>query len=412
MFGSARAILRALRKIRFAYEPLIEVRIRRDAIMHNLRAFQNLDKRAAVAPVLKSNSYGHGLVEVAKILDRENVPFLCVDSYFEALILRNEGIRSPILIIGYTPIKNILGSKLENVAFGIIGLEELRRFSENLRAPRTIHLKIDTGMHRHGILPSEFDCAIEIVRENDRIVLEGIYSHFADADTPDSPHTAAQIKTWNEVVERSKKELPNIRYFHIAATAGSFYSKKIDANTMRLGIGLYGINPVRNSPPISPTGAQSADEISNGVNASLAPFSLRPALEMVTRITFVRTVLAGEPIGYNATFTAPKDIRIATIPVGYNEGVDRRLSNKGIVLIRDIECPIVGRVSMNITSIDVSHIPDIGLDEHVVVISAEKHAPNSVENIARVCGTIPYEILVHIPAHLRRVVVSSRESGG
>ena len=381
MFALARALLRKLRKGRFSYTPLVEVRVSRGALLHNLRAFWSIKSGLAIAPVLKSNAYGHGLIEVANIVDDANVPFLCVDSYFEALVPRNEGIRSPILIIGYTPLDTILKNQLKNIAFAIISSDELYRLAKNARVPVTIHLKIDTGMHRHGVKESGVNEALGLIKANPRIKLQGIYTHLADADTPESAHASKQIGVWNEIVQRFRESFANLAYYHCAASAGGHLSNNIDANVLRLGIGLYGMN-------VSPS-----------------PLQLQPALEMITRITSTRTLKKGEAVGYNATFTAPRDMAIASIPVGYYEGVDRRLSNKGAVMIRNTPCPIVGRVSMNITSVDVSHLPDVKLDEPVVVISRRASDPNSVENIARACETIPYEILVHIPAHLRRVVV-------
>ena len=380
MLRLVRAFLRALRKRRFPYEPLIEVRIQKDALLHNLKTFQQLKTGVAVAPVLKSNAYGHGLVAVAQVLDGEGLPFFCVDSYFEALILRNEGILTPILIIGYTPVETILESRLADVAFGIIGLEDLRSLAALALSPVVLHLKVDTGMHRHGISPSEIEDAYALIRANKHIVLEGVYSHLADADTPHSAHAAAQIDVWNEAVSHVRAKMQSARYFHLSATAGAFYAEKIDANVMRLGIGLYGMH----------VGIENLD--------------LRPALEMRTRITSIHTLHAGESIGYNATFRAPRDMRVATIPAGYAEGVDRRLSNKGSMLVRGNMCPIVGRVSMNITSVDVSNVAGAQVGDAATVISADAADANGAENIATLCGTIPYEILVHIPAHLRRVV--------
>ena len=238
MLRLVRAFLRALRKRRFPYEPLIEVRIQKDALLHNLKTFQQLKTGIAVAPVLKSNAYGHGLVAVAQVLDGEGLPFFCVDSYFEALILRNEGILTPILIIGYTPVETILESRLADVAFGIIGLEDLRSLAALALSPVVLHLKVDTGMHRHGISPSEIEDAYALIRANKHIVLEGVYSHLADADTPHSAHAAAQIDVWNEAVSHVRAQMPDVRFFHLSATAGAFYAEKIDANVMRLGIGF------------------------------------------------------------------------------------------------------------------------------------------------------------------------------
>ncbi len=329
---------------------------------------------------MKSNAYGHGLAEVAHILDGQTLPFLCVDSYFEALILRNEGIGTPLLILGYTPLETLLKNGLEDVAFGIISIEGLRDVAASTSEVK-IHLKLDTGMHRHGIPLEHIDEAVRLIRGNARITLEGLYSHFADADTPDSAHAGMQIKRWNDAVKRFRSAFPSLRYYHLSASSGISRIQEFEANVLRLGIGLYGIN-------VSPT-----------------PLPLMPALEMMTRITSVRTLSKGESIGYNATFTAPRDMRVASIPAGYFEGVDRRLSNKGSLVVAERPCPIVGRVSMNITSLDVSKLPNARIGEKVIVISDDAAAPNSVEGIAKTCGTIPYEILVHIPTHLRRTVV-------
>ena len=142
-----------------------------------------------------------------------------------------------------------------------------------------------------------------------------------------------------------------------------------------------------------------------GINSGLEKLDLHPALEMSTRITSLRVIKAGESIGYNATFKAEKETLVASIPAGYTEGIDRRLSDKGLLTIKGAQCPIVGRVSMNITSLDVSGVPNVNLDDEVIVISKDKTSQNSIENMAKTCGTIPYELMVHIPAVLHRTVI-------
>ncbi|MFA6408510.1 MAG: alanine racemase [Candidatus Paceibacterota bacterium] len=377
----ARQIMRRVRGNKHKYESLIEVTISRDAILHNLRIFKEQHPGVGIAPVLKSNAYGHGLKEVGAILASEHVPFLCVDSFFEALTLRNEGVRSPILVIGYTPIENVVRNTLHDIAFCVIGLDDLREIAQHIQASTKIHIEIDTGMHRHGIQPEEIKTAATLVRSNTHIQLEGVYSHLADADAPDSAHTAAQIERWNAVAGEVHAEFPDIRYIHCAATAGSTHLPEMVGNVMRLGIGLYGIN------------------------VTTGTLDLHPALLMQTRITSLRELAAGEYVGYNATFETTAPTHIASIPAGYSEGIDRRLSNNGFVSVRGTPCPIVGMVSMNITSIDVSAVPEVKTKDTVIVISRNPADSNSVEQIARQCGTIPYEILVHIPAHLRRRIV-------
>ncbi len=396
-----RTFLRKLRAARFLYEPLIEVSVSRGRILRNLHAFQeavpsvggggsaDTAPSIAVAPVLKSNAYGHGLVPVARILDGERLPFLCVDSYAEALVLRNERIRTPLLVIGYTPPGNALSGRPGNTSFGITSIDELRALAASARRKLKIHLKIDTGMHRQGVMPNEVNDSLTVIEKSRRLVLEGVYSHLADADTPDSADTARQIELWNDVVRHVKATVPGVRYFHLSATAGSAHAAKIDANVMRLGIGLYGFDP-------APAGAREG--------AGTGSLGLLPALSMKTRLTSLRTIAAGEKIGYHGTFTAPREMIVATVPAGYAEGVDRRLSNAGVFTVRGRACPIVGRVSMNITSIDVSDVPEPRIGDEVVVVSDDPSAPNSIAWMAKTCGTIPYELLVHIPASLRRTV--------
>lgn len=361
------------------YERLVKITIDSKSISHNMEAFE-VNYGVEVAPVLKSNAYGHGLVEVGKIVDKKHIPFICVDTLSEAIRLRNEGVRKAILIIGYTSLKNIDDNKLKNVSFAVMSLMELKRLSlANVKA--TVHLKVDTGMHRYGLLPEEMEEATNLINQNDNLVLEGVYSHMMDADTENSVLTEVQVNKWNVLVGKVKQNTPKVKYFHIGQTAGCFYSGKLDANVIRLGIGMYGIN------------------------SGLDIIDLQPALEMRTTITCIKTLKKGESIGYNGTFTAEEDIQIACIPVGYNEGLDRRLSNMGSVLVKGVQCPVIGRVSMNITSIDISHISNVQLDDEVVVISSNSSDENSVSNMAKICKTIPYEILIHISQSLHREVV-------
>lgn len=407
-----RALFRKLRDVRFRHESLIAVLIHHERLLHNLREFQKVSPNVAVAPVLKANAYGHGLVQVARILDNEHCPFFCLDSYVEAMILRNEGIKTPLLIIGYTPLENIDRSKLKNISYGIMSLEELRRLDTKYNNPVSVHLKIDTGMHRQGILLGELGEVLKLIGKNKKITLDGAYSHLADADNPKSNLTEKQIERWNAATREVRDKFPNAHWFHLANTAGSKYADKIDANVMRLGLGLYGIGGQK--PHATTAGEKSHTNSPFGVGVNLLP-----ALEMKTRITSVRKIAAGESVGYGAAFSAKREMTVATIPVGYAEGLDRRLSSdrqhsnilKNVGMLRwtvsmsGVPCPIVGRVNMNITSIDVSAVPNPKLDDEVLVISAEPGVPNSTENMARICETIPYELLIHIPAQIRRVVV-------
>lgn len=365
---------------RISTTPLISITISRSSLLHNLNQFRSMTPHRQVAPVLKSNAYGHKIDLIAHELENEHVPFYIIDSYFEAEALRNEGIKTPLLVIGYVREESINNSRLKNIVYVISSLDSLRSIKKKTR----IHLKIDTGMCRQGILPSERSEAVSIIQNNQNIILEGICSHFSDADSTDTSFTNKQIKIWNDTVEYFKQKFKFIKYFHISASEGHIY-KDAYTNMTRLGIGLYGLTNI------------------NGL-------ILKPVLEMKTIITSIKKIKKGDQVGYGRTFTADRDMTIATLALGYYEGVDRRLSNIGFVKIIDKNnlenfCPIIGRVSMNITIIDISKVSGIEIGNEVIVISKNKTDKNSVENIAKLCSSIPYEIVVHIPQHLKRIVV-------
>jgi len=400
-----KSLLRWLSRRRFPYEPLITVQISRSRLIHNLNEFRKLAPNRQVAPVLKSNAYGHGLLEIASLLKDEQAPFFIVDSYFEAVALRSQRIKTPILIIGYTRPETIVRSGLRDTAFTITSMEILRMFAgkkppcpeehdsdgfDPLSIPPThavrIHLKIDTGMHRQGILPEEADEAIEIIKGNKQLFLEGICTHLCDADNADASFTESQISVWNRTVKKFREAFPSLKYIHASATDGHEFTQDIEATVSRLGIGLYGLSENQ---------------------ALKEKLDLQPVMKMKTIITGLKRLKNGETVGYGNTFTAERDMTIATIPVGYYEGLDRRLSNNGFVQVGPNQsiCPIIGRVSMNITSIDVSGAPGIKAGAEAIVISDISTDLNSIESLAKRIGSITYEMAVRIPAHLKRVVV-------
>lgn len=375
-----------LSKRRFPYEPLITVEISRSAILHNLREFKKIAPHGQVAPVLKSNAYGHGFKEVASILRHEkDIPFFVVDSFFEAVALHRAGIKSEIVIIGFSRPETILRSRLNNAVFTVSSLDILRDLEDSDRQI-PIHLKIDTGMRRQGILPSEIDKAIELLAKNPLIELRGISSHLSDADNRDPSFTDGQINVWNKIARRFKSDFPSLKHIHLSATEGHRYDGDIEANVSRLGIGLYGL-----------------------VDGSkfMPKLNLRPALTMKTIVTGIKDLKRDETVGYNNTYKAMKDMKIATIPAGYFEGIDRRLSNIGTIGIHsdNLPCPIVGRISMNIASIDVTDKDDVKIGDEAIIISADPLSKNSLMSMAALAKTITYELAVHIPAQLRRIVV-------
>ena len=377
--------LREFKKRFSRHQALVEVLVSKRNLLHNLCEYKRAFPKLQFAPVLKSNAYGHGLLEVAEILDSQNCPFFMVDSIYEALALKQDGIKTKILVAGYTHPENLKNAVTKNVSYTITSLAELQEISKLLKSKKNFHLKIDTGMHRQGILPEEIRNAVEIIKSCKFINLEGLLSHLADADGRDLKFTESQTSEWQRVIKIFQNEFQEIKFFHLANSAGAFFSNGIFANVARLGGGLYGIDAAPNSKHLE--------------------LDLKPALEIRSCVSSIRSVEANEFIGYNLTYRTLKKMKLATVPLGYFEGVDRRLSNIGKFKINENFCEIAGRVSMNITSIDVTNLPKVQMGDPVTIISRKKDDPNSVENIARQINTDPREILVHIAQHLRRVVV-------
>ena len=376
-----RRLIRSVQKRLDPYAPLIEVEISRSALIHNLHTYQEQYPELGFAPVLKSNAYGHGLALVARILEREDIPFLMVDSLYEARQLRLAGIRARILVMGYVRPRDMVRARLRNVDFTLTDYEQLVEVARKARRPLRVHVKLDTGMHRQGIARTDLPSALNALTGAPTVSVVGVCSHFGDADGEDESNTRLQVAAWKELSGMVLEAFPMIEYRHLAATKGVRFAEEAGTNVVRLGIGLYGID-----------------------TSPFNTLTLRPALSMRSLVASIRTVSKGDWIGYNATYTAQTDRLVATVPAGYYEGVDRGLSNIGAMEVKKTACPIVGRVSMNMSSIDVTEAPGVRIGESVTVISRVPGAANSIEVMAENAQTTPYVLLAHIPQHLRRTV--------
>lgn len=373
--------LRRWRKSLRHRQPVVTLEISRSALPNNLQALQSLAPNWQVAPVLKSNAYGHGLVLVAELLSQEkNLPFFCIDSCFEAEVLRQAGVITPLLIMGYTPSMAIAANKLRGVSFVVGGMEQLQELIDK-KTTQNIQLKFDTGMHRQGIPHAQLEDSIALLKKPHTLQLSGVLSHLADAEVTDSQQTEQQIKCWNEIANRFQTDFPTIQYYHLANSGGFAHHSKMVANVGRSGIALFGVNPGNLEVP------------------------LEPVLCMKSVISALRAIEVGEPIGYNHTTTVKRRTTVATIPVGYYEGVDRRLSQQGAYVINGQVAPLLGRVSMNISSCDVTDLLNVSVGTEVIVISNRNSDSNSIQHISKTLQTTPHEPLVHLPAHLRRIVV-------
>ncbi|HEX5774569.1 MAG TPA: alanine racemase [Candidatus Paceibacterota bacterium] len=378
--------LRYLRERLSPRRPLVEVGISRANLLHNLRTYQERYQHVRIAPVLKSNAYGHDMGLVARLLDKEDVAFFMVDSLYEARRLRRAGVKTRIVVMGYVrPIDPEL-STLADIDFAITDVEQLREIAALLTRPVRFHLKVDTGMHRQGIMPRDLPEALALVKSNPRVQVVGVCSHLADADGEGDGFSETQVETWLAALTEVEKIIPVIEYRHLVATKGVRFAERARTNVARVGIGLYGFDTSRHDGT-----------------------AVRPVLELRSFITSLRDIPDGDHVGYNAVFHATRASRIATVPVGYFEGYDRRLSSKGSMLVRGVPCPVAGRISMNMSSLDVTDCPSAKRGDPVTVISRDPAASNSIERIRDAVSNVgytesEYALLVHIPPHLRRVV--------
>lgn len=367
------------------FQTLNLIKINRSAILNNLAIFKKLNPQKTPIPVLKSNAYGHGILQIAEILQQAKLPYLAVDGYFEAFKIRKKFPGQKILVKGYIHPKNIKFLKTKDLAYVIqdeIILDEIGKSNKKF----TIHIEINTGMNRHGLKLEELDKFLLKLKEYPNIKLEGTMSHLSDADDTTDNITDAQAKAFDTAVEIINSQNYDLKYIHLGQSAGNLKEKSKYSNSYRLGIGLYGINPL-----------QKRDKHYKKLK------ELQPALELTSTISKVIELQKGDKVSYNGTFTANEEINIGVLPLGYYEGIDRRLSNKGIIKYKNKCYQIAGRVCMNHTMINFE-LAKPELYDEVIIISRNKTDQNSLQKICDNNGLFPYEVLVKLSESIRRIL--------
>jgi alanine racemase len=359
------------------------IEVSKSALLHNLDLFAELSGKQVI-PVLKGNAYGHGIEQVATALKGRKFPYIAVDGYFEALRIRKVS-RQPVLIMGAIKPENFSRLRYDNFAFVVQDEPTIRALGATGKKI-AVHLECNTGMNRYGVAQADLQTLTKIVLEYPNLTLEGVMSHLADSDGTNEATVTNAVEAFDGCVEIIKNAGATPTILHVAQTAGSLRARSKYANTMRLGIGLYGINPF---PPTHPLHSKLAD--------------LKPALEFVTTVTKTIDLKKGQSVSYNYTFTAPKDMRIGVLPVGYYEGVPRAFSNTGIVSRGDSYLPVVGRVCMNHTIISLED-SDLALGDEVAVFSASAQNKNSVDNAAKNHELFNYNLLTALSPDVRRML--------
>lgn len=373
-------------------KPLTWLTIDGAAIRHNVRTFKRRTHGLGLYAVVKANAYGHGLLPVAKTALAAGCERLAVVSVEEALALRAGGVRAPILVLSYVGTfvaKDQLREAIKSdIAFAIFDLETahlMNRLGGECKKRVAVHMKIDTGTTRLGVLPSVALDFAQQLKSLTHLMLEGCFTHFAQAEEDNLAPTEAQLKRFaaaTGTLERAGFSIPQL---HAACSAALLRVSLGDLNWGRLGLSLYGLVP------------------SPAMQKALGKERLKPALSWYTTVIQVKGVAKGTGIGYGAHYRMPQDGAIATLAMGYADGMPRAHSNRGAVLVNGQRAPIRGNICMNLTMVDVSKIRNVRAGATVTVIGRDGKQEITCDEFAADCDTINYEVPTRINWTLPRL---------
>lgn len=356
-----------------------------DAVAHNVQAAKaNLKPTTKLCAVVKADAYGHGAVRVAQEAVRNGADFLAVALLQEAVKLRDAGIDTSILILGAMlpeVAELVVRYDISQAVFDEERLYALNAAALKLHTKAKIHIKIDTGMHRIGLHVKDAGSFAKLAASLPGITIEGVFSHFATADADDKEYAAYQFARFQEALQLIEAEGVHIPIRHIANSAALTELQEYQLDMVRQGITLYGLHP-----------AHMIDCYKD----------FEPVMTVKTKVAFVKELPAGETIGYGRTYTLTRKSVIATVPLGYADGISRRLSNKGYMLINGEKAPIIGRVCMDQTMLDVTDIPGVKLGDEVTVFGG-RELP--MELVAEWADTICYEIVCAVSPRVPREYV-------
>lgn len=371
-----------------------ELTISSSALRHNAQLLRDLVGAQRAAFVVKGNAYGHGLVPVAKAVE----PYaarLCTYTIEEALALRSAGISVPILVLGPIPVRALgdaLDAALEIALWNrgefVAGLGDAARVRG---ATASVHVKVNTDLNRLGVEPDELGDVVRKLGETPALRITGIFSHLASAEELDSPYTMRQLHAFERGLDEARPMLERQRVRplrHIAASAAAMLWPHTRLDLARFGIALYGLWPSRQTR-----------EAMGGVP------DLRPALAYRSKLVATRTIATGACVGYGGSFRAPHEMRIGIVPAGYADGIPRAFSNRGAFAVEGARCPIVGRVAMNMTEIDVTGAPNAHPGSVVTLIGRDGGITIGADDWATWAETINYEIVTRLPSEVRRTYV-------
>lgn len=354
-----------------------------DNIAYNVRQFrQFIGQGCELMAVVKANGYGHGALETAYTMIANGTNWLAVALPEEAVRLRRGGITAPILVLGAVGADELDVCVAADLVVTVFEPHIARLLSQAAVARQKVakvHIKVDTGMGRLGLLPEDFGDLVELVRGLPGLEIQGVFTHFAQADQEDLAYTRWQWERFGRVRDDLKARGIFIPYVHAANTPATLFFPDSHLDLVRVGLGIYGMYPDHRRP-----------------------LHLKPAMTLKTKIAFVKRIPAGSAVSYNSTYVTGKETSLAVLPIGYADGLSRGLSNRGQVLINGNLCPIVGNVTMDHTLVDVGDLPTVIGDE-VILLGTDGTHEIQAHDWAEILGTINYEITCMLSSRIERV---------
>ncbi len=335
--------------------------------------------------VVKADAYGHGAIPMAAELAALGCPSFAVALASEGAVLRESGITAPIFVLGgifSSDCELIFSHELTPIIHNISSAILINNKARTEGLVKAVHLKIDTGMSRIGIRPTEARDFLEDLKGLSNLRLEGLLSHFVEADVAKSPFSASQLKSFTATAELAKGLGFNVKYLHMANSAATLRMKEAHFDLVRPGIMLYGSYP--------------APDLTKSIR-------LQPVMELKTEVLQLKRLPAGSPVSYGRTFITKRDSLVAALPVGYGDGLPRSLSGKGDVLLKGARAPIIGLICMDLTICDVTDIKGVQIGDEVSIIGRDGTEEITAVELAEKTGTISYEIFCNISKRVPRV---------
>lgn len=369
------------------------------AISHNVKELRRItSSEARLMAVVKANAYGHGALEVANTALKNGADFLGVARLEEGVYLRESGVSAPILVLGYTQPEYssiVIEHGLVQTVYAFEAADALSLAASRLKKKAVVHIKVDTGMGRLGLIPDNPRISIlgkhlhgsaqrdvESIAVLPNVEVEGIFTHFANADSKDKSYTFKQMERFFDFLDKLKDSGIEIPIRHAANSAALIDLPETHLDMVRTGISLYGLYP-------------SAEVKKDRVN-------LIPAMSFKARVVQVKRVPAGFPVSYGMTYQTEKPTVIATVSAGYADGLNRMLSSGGQMLVKGMRANIAGRVCMDLTLLDVGHIPDVETGDEAVIFGRQEQDEITVDEIAESINTINYEVVTSVSSRVRR----------